>query len=66
MSSSTTLDIYLHSTDKIQKEAAMIKVMKIEIEKLKQGGKIYTALNKEIERDNGKNLYSLKQRDRPS
>ena len=44
----------------------MIKVMKIEIEKLKQGGKIYTALNKEIERDNGKNLYSLKQRDRPS
>ena len=24
----------------------MIKVMKIEIEKLKQGGKIYTALNK--------------------
>ena len=28
--------------------------------------KIYAALNKEIGRDDGKNLYSLKQRDRPS
>ena len=65
VSSSTTLDIYLHSTDKMQREAArsidrgisgvsskdktseeecekklaqMIREMKIEIEKLKQGG----------------------------
>ena len=28
--------------------------------------RIYTALNKEIGRDDGKNLYTLKQRDRPS